>query len=1069
MKKRVFGIILLLVFLASAGYSPSIITASAAITGDTPPASGDWIINNPTTAKDEVIVLNGSLIINSNATFVNTTIIFNSTATTIYNLTVKNNGILNMNNCTIKAFNSSYPYFIRIYGTTTINNTIISNAGISGSTPAIYLLAGVTANIYNSIINSNYRAISMLSATVNIENVTINTADWGIYASSILGLKADGLIINSNGGGIRIVNTNTGFEIKNAKVTAYVSTYFVYVDDSDNGYIENLDGEGHLYIGYTNNITLENVRMTSTQLYPFEIEHSNKVDIINITTYNSPHGLKLYYPDNLFITDSNIYGLNYALEVNGGENVTIQNTQFTSDYSLIYLYNPVNITINNSNITTIVPGHNGNGLYITSPNSVYVNNTTITSQTGFNINGGGNVYIKNVSINAWTNGILLNSAENISITDSNIYSTDLGIYGSDLQNLNAENLLMNCTRGISIYHSRNINFNQLNLNGTTLGINYVNTTGTLKSLKINTTSADSIIIRETISVTIIDADLTSSSRVINIINSTYISIEHSTLYGKYGVYMTNVSHSIVYSTEIYPANESVVLDTCNNISVTFVNTQLGYNDAFRIIRTNNSLFNNNHISNFGGHGILVLANSTNNLFYENYFYNNNNGQEQVYDQNTGNHWDNGSVGNWYFNYDGYDADGDGIGDIPYNISGGSNKDNYPIVIDNDHDGLNDFSEIRIYGTDSTLNDTDHDGLTDGYELFVSHTDPNNNDTDSDGMPDGWEVQYNLNPSQNDASADPDNDGLTNLQEYQLGINPQSNDTDSDGMPDNWEVQYHFDPLNSTDATQDPDNDGLNNLGEFLHNGNPYDNDTDDDGMPDGWEVQYNLSLNNASDASEDPDNDGLTNLQEYHHDTNPLLNDTDNDEMPDGWEVQNNLNPLQDDAAGDADNDGLTNLNEFQHNTDPNNNDTDNDGMPDGWEVQYNLNPIQNDATADPDHDNLTNIQEFEQGTNPNVADTDSDGLSDGAEVIEYHTSPTNSDSDGDGLTDGEEITIGTDPNVADTDGDGIIDSQDALPIMNNYILIGIIVGIIIVAIIVIYFVKFKKPASTITAKTEEK
>ncbi|MCD6108630.1 MAG: hypothetical protein J7J89_04070, partial [Thermoplasmata archaeon] len=50
---------------------------------------------------------------------------------------------------------------------------------------------------------------------------------------------------------------------------------------------------------------------------------------------------------------------------------------------------------------------------------------------------------------------------------------------------------------------------------------------------------------------------------------------------------------------------------------------------------------------------------------------------------------------------------------------------------------------------------------------------NVNDTDSDGMPDKWEIDYNLDPTDpNDASSDPDNDGYTNIEEYQNGTNPR---------------------------------------------------------------------------------------------------------------------------------------------------------------------------------------------------------------------------------------------------------------------------------------------------------
>lgn len=50
------------------------------------------------------------------------------------------------------------------------------------------------------------------------------------------------------------------------------------------------------------------------------------------------------------------------------------------------------------------------------------------------------------------------------------------------------------------------------------------------------------------------------------------------------------------------------------------------------------------------------------------------------------------------------------------------------------------------------------------------------DNDGDGMADDWERQYGLsaeNPG--DANDDPDHDGLTNLQEYQLGLNPLAPD------------------------------------------------------------------------------------------------------------------------------------------------------------------------------------------------------------------------------------------------------------------------------------------------------
>jgi ligand-binding sensor domain-containing protein len=91
----------------------------------------------------------------------------------------------------------------------------------------------------------------------------------------------------------------------------------------------------------------------------------------------------------------------------------------------------------------------------------------------------------------------------------------------------------------------------------------------------------------------------------------------------------------------------------------------------------------------------------------------------------------------------------------------------------------------------TLRVSDH-GLTGSAAITVSvHA-----DFDHDGMADDWELTHHLNPlDPTDSQADPDQDGLTNLQEYQLGTNPQVADTDGDGASDGAEVAAGTDPLN----------------------------------------------------------------------------------------------------------------------------------------------------------------------------------------------------------------------------------------------------------------------------------
>lgn len=83
---------------------------------------------------------------------------------------------------------------------------------------------------------------------------------------------------------------------------------------------------------------------------------------------------------------------------------------------------------------------------------------------------------------------------------------------------------------------------------------------------------------------------------------------------------------------------------------------------------------------------------------------------------------------------GKDSDADGLTDEEEQKIGTN-----PFDPDTDHDGLNDYDEVKVYHTDPLNPDTDYDGLKDGAEVFNYKTNPLLRDTDGGGVADGHEV------------------------------------------------------------------------------------------------------------------------------------------------------------------------------------------------------------------------------------------------------------------------------------------------------------------------------------------
>jgi parallel beta-helix repeat protein len=651
-----------------------------------PPVTGDWIVDDTSTVSGQTLVMNGSIVIaaTGSLTVTDSTIIFAGNAGAVsngdWNITVNDGGSLSITNSKLTTDDPSYTSNLRFNGSSlTIEGTTFEHFSYGS---AIHILGGEAQITDSNITMSTDNTAAIYGRDTNnivIEDTVINTL-VGVSGYGIWLLNCNhSSIINNN---VTLLGSGLGIGVDNSHHIEIIDNYAFVSFNFGAIYVKNhcTDVLIENNTAYGNNSGAVPIWIRPGANYVPEDIHiiGNTICQISTGTFAGivVHSLSsiIGTPRNIEIRNNEIITETFGIQIQKSAELTITDNIIHTDGHCIHVLNQTDgdltvsgniLSAEGSDCILIESSYDGTGEVIPT-----ISENIIDSANGDGIHV---IHLPTVEV----------SRNTISKIDNNaIY-----VYYSENSQIHHNTISDTIAFGIRLYVSPDSIISS-NI------ISEIGEDGIYTSHSSNSNIEGNIIERcndDGIAFGFFEDNVTVVSNIVTDIHDwalfTYTGLDchvegNILRNAQYGLYISSTASDLTFtgnqieSMSMYGFYTALAVNTGFSFSR---NTFLKNNVGLYIQGDDNSIFNNSFVEN--DLAIQFTVDSSDSVIYFNDFVDN---LIQVDDGGTNNQWyyeiTGTEYGNYWSDYTGIDANGDGIGDTPYNITNdGLIQDIAPLV------------------------------------------------------------------------------------------------------------------------------------------------------------------------------------------------------------------------------------------------------------------------------------------------------------------------------------------------------------------------------------------------------